>query len=410
MTYPAHLLVRNIGTLVSPAGAGAQRGADFGRLDVRHDVEVAVRQGEVVHVGPAGSWRDGADRTIDAAGRAMLPALVDPHTHLVWGGDRLDDFEARVRGESYEAILARGGGIRHTMRETAIRDEDELVATALPRLEAMVRAGAATIECKSGYGGDVDVERRQLRAVRRLAAAHRAELVPTMLFHVPPGDAALRAGWLEHACRDFIPAIAAESLAIDIDVFVEREAFTVDEARALVTAARAHGLGAHLHADQFHAIGGVELGVELGVHSVDHLEASGAAQVAALAASRTVAVVLPGVTLHLGLPPAPVRALVDAGAIVAIGTDCNPGSSPLFSMQLAMALAVRLYRLTPAEALVAATVNAAAALGFSRTGRIVEGAVAQFVILESRDWRDVAYALGGDVIASTLTRTAVSDS
>jgi imidazolonepropionase len=401
---PADLLVVNVGTLVSPAGIGPQRGASFGELVMRRDVEIACVDGEVAHVGPRGSWRDGARRELDAGGNAIVPGLVDPHTHVVWGGDRLDDFEAKLRGDDYESILARGGGIRHTMRETATASEDELVALALPRLAAMRRGGATTVECKSGYGFAPDVELRQLRAIARLGDEQALQLQPTLLFHVPPTDARERAAWVRHGCESLIPQVARERLAVGIDVFVEREAFTADEARSFALAARAHGLhDLHLHVDQFHAIGGTELGVELGALSVDHLEASGDAQVRALAASDTVGVVLPGVTLHLGLPAAPVRALVDAGAIVAIGTDCNPGSSPLFSMAMAMALAVRLHRLSPAQALAACTVNAATALRLPLAGRVEPGLPSDFCLLRSRDWRDLPYTLGDDVIARVVT-------
>ncbi|MCU0619454.1 MAG: imidazolonepropionase [Gemmatimonadaceae bacterium] len=375
---------------------------------MRHDVEIAIVGDRVAHVGPSGSWPHGAEAELDAAGAAVVPGLVDPHTHVVWGGDRLDDFEARIRGDAYEAILARGGGIRHTMRETGALDEPALVAAALPRLRRMLAAGATTIECKSGYGGDEGGELRQLRAVRALAEAQSAALHPTLLFHVPPTDAALRREAVEHGARSLVPHVAATRLASSVDVFIEREAWTVDEARVLSAAARAHGLGVHLHVDQFHAIGGVELGTEIGALSVDHLEASGEAQVRALAASATVAVLLPGVTLHLGLPAAPARALVEAGAIVALATDCNPGSSPLFSMALVVALACRLYRLTPAQALVAATANAAAALGVAHdTGRVASGMRADLLLLRSRDWRDLPYTLGDDVIATVIAGGAV---
>lgn len=401
---PADLLVANVGTLVSPTGHGAQRGAALGELVVQHDVEIACADGDVVHVGPAGSWPHGARAVLDALGQAVVPGLVDPHTHVVWGGDRLDDFEAKLRGDAYEAILARGGGIRHTMRETARASEDDLVRFALPRLAAMRRGGATTVECKSGYGFTADAELRQLRAIARLAVAQGLALRPTLLFHVPPTDAAERAEYVRHGAEALIPQVAREGLATGIDVFVEREAFTVDEARGLARAARAHGLAdLHLHVDQFHAIGGVELGVECGARSVDHLEASGEAQVRALASGDTVGVVLPGVTLHLGLPAAPVRALLDAGAIVAVGTDCNPGSSPLFSMAMAMALATRLYRLSPAQALAACTANAAAALGLPLAGRVAVGHPSDLLVLRSRDWRDLPYTLGDDVIAHVVT-------
>jgi imidazolonepropionase len=360
---------------------------------------LAVRGGRVAWRGPADAWRGEACATHDAGGAAVVPGLVDPHTHLVWAGDRLADFEARARGEGYEAILARGGGIRHTVRHTAAATVEELVALARPRLAALVRSGATTVEIKSGYGLAPDAERRMLEAVAALRAHTQADLVPTLLLHVPPADAAERAAYVAHACEALVPAVARDGLAEAVDVFVEREAFTVAEAARLLDAARAHGLAAKLHADQFHAIGGSELAASRGALSVDHCEASGPAQVAALATSTTVATLLPGVTLHLGLPPAPGRALVDAGAAVAVGTDLNPGSSPVFSAALPMALAVRLNGLTPAEALVAGTANAAAALGQRDRGRLAVGCRADFLVLDAEDWRELPYALARAVVS-----------
>jgi imidazolonepropionase len=238
--------------------------------------------------------------------------------------------------------------------------------------------------------------------VRALQAERAATLVPTLLVHVPPADGAARDGYVRAVCDELVPAAAREGLAAAADVFVEREAFTVAEAERILRAARAHGLAVKLHADQFHAVGGTELGVALGALSVDHLEASGAAQVAALAASDTVATLLPGVSLHLGLPAAPGRALVDAGAAVAVGTDLNPGSSPVFSAALPLALAVRLNGLTPAEALVAGTANAAAALGLRDRGALAPGCRADLVVLDAADWREIVYALGRPLAARVL--------
>jgi imidazolonepropionase len=261
-----------------------------------------------------------------------------------------------------------------------------------------MRAGATTIEIKSGYGLTWPAERRQLDVIHALRARVPAQLLATMLFHVPPTDQREREDFMQQAVREWIPTLAHDDAASAVDVFIEREAFTVEEADVLLRAARHAGLACKAHVDQFSAIGGLEIAVQRGALSVDHLEASGAAQVAVLAASSTVGVVLPGVTLHLGLPAAPARALVDAGAAVAVGTEFNPGSSPLFSMSLALALAVRLNGLTPAEALCACTANAAAALGLTQVGRVAPEMCADFLILRSADWRDLPYTLGDDVI------------
>ncbi|MBB5234048.1 imidazolonepropionase [Deinococcus budaensis] len=381
-------LFTGIAQLVTPA-PGPQRGAGMRELTVLPDAALLVRGGVVAWVG---AERDApaAAHTHGLGGVAVVPGLVDPHTHAVWAGDRLRDFEARAAGVSYEELLARGGGIRSTVRATAAASQAELVALARPRLQALRESGATTVEVKSGYGLDFGAEVRMLEAVRELTAEFT--LMPTLLIHVPPTEG--HGEYVQAVCGDLIPEVARAGLATAVDVFCEKEAFSVVETRAILEAAKFHGLTAKLHADQFHALGGVDLACDLGALSVDHLEASGEAQIAALAASDTVAILLPGVTLHLGLPAAPGRALVDAGACVAVGSDLNPGSSPVFSAPLVLALAVRLNGLTPAEALSAGTVNAAAALGLRDRGALAPGQRADFLALHSPDWRDLAFALG----------------
>lgn len=383
-------LFTGISQLVTPL-AGPQRGAAMNELSVTEDAALLVRAGRIVWVGEARHAPKVAG-VRDLGGVAVVPALTDPHTHAVWAGDRLADFEARVQGVPYEQILARGGGIRSTARATAAASEQDLVALARPRLRALLHSGAATVEVKSGYGLTPEAELKMLRAIAALSRSFPGTLVPTLLLHVPPQEG--RAEYLREVCGSLIPQVASERLATAVDVFCEREAFSVAEARTLLEAARAHGLGTKLHTDQFQALGGTELACELGALSADHLEASGEAQIRALASGHTVATILPGVTLHLGLSAAPARRLIGAGACVAVGTDLNPGSSPLFSMALALALSVRLNGLTPAEALTACTVNAAAALGLHDRGALVPGQRADFLALHSSDWRELPYALG----------------
>lgn len=397
---PSEILYTGISQLVTPAtGHGAVRGARMGELTIIPDAAVAVGDGRIDWVGPRSAWSGTAHQTIHLGDRAVVPGLVDPHTHCLWAGNRLADFEARSSGVAYETILARGGGIRSTIRQTAGRTTAELVSLALPRVQALLRSGATTIEVKSGYGFDPMIELQMLEAIHQLDQQTPAAIMATLLIHVPPPDPATReayldqfAGWGMHSARQlgFVRAV---------DVFIEREAWTPQEAHRLFVAAGNQMIPARAHVDQFHAIGGVEMAVEFGARSVDHLEASGPAQIAAIAGNKTVAVVLPGVTLHLGIPAAPGRALIDAGAAVAVGTDLNPGSSPLFSTQLAMALAVRLNGLTPAEALTAATVNAADVLGLVDRGRLQPMHRADFLVLDSPDWREVVYAMGGSPVA-----------
>jgi imidazolonepropionase len=324
--------------------------------------------------------------------------LVDPHTHAVWAGDRLGDFEARASGATYEEILAAGGGIRSTVRATAGASLEALVALAEPRIAALMRTGATTIEVKSGYALDPAGEIVMLEAIAELRMRSRVRIVATLLIHLPPVKVAERAGYVERVCEELIPEVARRGLASAVDVFIEREAWTVAEAETILACAKQNGLGIKLHSDQFHRVGGVEMGARIGALSVDHLEAAGAEEMACLGASSTVATVLPGVSLHLGIPAAAGRKLIDAGAAVAVGTDLNPGSSPLYSMAMALGLAVRMNGLTAQEGLVAGTVNAAAALGLEDVGRLEVGCVADFLVLESGDWRDLVYTLGANPV------------
>jgi imidazolonepropionase len=388
------LLMTGIAQLATAEGAGVKRGPAMRALKVVTGAAIGVVEGHVVWVGPQRDWVGEAAETVDVGGRAVVPGMVDPHTHAVWAGDRLGDFEARAFGATYEEILAAGGGIRSTVRATAAASREELVALAEPRIAALVRSGATTIEVKSGYGFEPAAELAMLEAIAELAKTSRARIMATLLIHLPPAEAGERVGYVERVCETLIPEAARRGLATAVDVFVEREAWRVDEAAVMFASAQRRGLGIKLHSDQFHAVGGVELGVRMGALSVDHLEAAGAEEIALLGGSATVATVLPGVSLHLGIPAAPGRKLIDAGAAVAVGTDLNPGSSPLYSQAAAMGLAVRMNGLTPQEALVAGTVNAAGALGLEDVGRLEVGCAADFLVLESADWRDLVYTMG----------------
>ena len=392
------LLITGMSQLVTAEGAAAKHGRAMGALKIVHNAVMAVSDGRIAWVGKAGDWAGQASATVDVGGAAVVPGLVDPHTHAVWAGDRLADFETRTSGSTYEQILAAGGGIRSTVRATAAASQEELVASARPRIDALIRSGATTIEVKSGYGFAPSAEIAMLEAIHTLTedsrARGRAQIVATLLIHIPPVDTADRRSYVEQVCAALIPEVARRGLAVAVDVFVEREAWHVGEAAEIFACAQQHGLAIKLHSDQFHCVGGVELGVRMGALSVDHLEAAGVAQIECVAASQTIATLLPGVSLHLGMPVAPGRKLIDAGAAVAVGTDLNPGSSPLFSSALALALAVRMNGLTAQEALVAGTVNAACALGLADRGRLEVGCVADFLVLQTGDWRDLVYMLG----------------
>lgn len=387
-------LLSGISQLATPPALGARRGAAMRELTVIPDAAIAIRDGVIDWVGTRAEWRGDAEVEHDLGGVAVIPALVDPHTHCIWAGDRLADFEDRAAGTGYEAILARGGGIRSTVRATAAASVVELIELARPRIGALVGSGAATVEIKSGYGLTREAELASLEAIDAIRKKARVRIIPTLLIHLPPETEEERPPYLRMVTDELILEVAEKRLATAVDIFIERESWHVDEAAAIFRAASAAGLAVKAHVDQFHAIGGVQMCIEHGALSVDHLEASGDAEIAALAGSNTVATLLPGVTLHLGIGAAPGRKLIDAGAIVAVGTDLNPGSSPLFSTQQAMALSVRINGLSPAEALAASTVNAAAALGCSDRGAIVPGARADLAVLDDGDWRSAVYALG----------------
>jgi imidazolonepropionase len=394
----ADTLITGISQLVTSQGPEAKHGPAMRELHIVEHGALAIASGSVVWTGEERAWKGKAEAQIDVGGRAIVPGLVDPHTHAVWAGDRLGDFEARTSGSTYEAILAAGGGIRSTIRATAALSSHDLVQLATPRLQSLIRSGATTIEVKSGYGFTPSAELTMLEAIEVLAATSPARIVPTLLIHVPPSDAGDRSSYLTEVCDHLIPEVAIRRLASSVDVFVEKEAWTIAEAQCIFHSAKVRGLTIKLHTDQFHSFGGVELGIRSSAKSVDHLEVSGPEAIAAIAASSTVATILPGVSLHLGIPAAPGRKLIDAGAAVAVGTDLNPGSSPLFSTAAALALAVRINGLTAQEALVAGTVNAACALGIEDAGRLETGCRADFLVLEGRDWRDLIYTLGASVV------------
>jgi imidazolonepropionase len=390
----ADLLITGITQLVTPPAAGPKFGAQMREVSLVENAAIAIRGDRFAWVGPVAEWAGTASRTIDLGGRAVIPGLVDPHTHAVWAGDRLRDFDARTSGVTYEQILTSGGGIWSTIRATMSASDDELVALAEQRIWSLVRSGATVVEVKSGYGFSVAGELRMLEVIRRVASQLPVRIVPTLLIHIPPQEARERHVYLEQVRRELIPEAARRGLAQAVDIFIEKEAWNTAEAESVLSCALEHRLRIKVHAEQFHSIGGVELALRLGALSVDHLEACTPPQYGLFRNGPTVATILPGVSLHLGIPKAPGRQLIDAGAALAVGTDLNPGSSPLFSTSAALALAVRLNGLTAGEALVAGTVNAGHAVGLADAGCIRAGTPADFAVLHASDWRDLVYSMG----------------
>lgn len=394
----ADLLITGIAQLATATGAGPKFGARMRELGVIENAAIAIAGGHFLWTGPAAEWSGTALRTIDLGARAVVPGLVDPHTHAIWAGDRLRDFEARTSGVSYEQILAAGGGIWSTIRATMAASDSELLSLAERRIWSLIRSGSTVIEVKSGYGFSVAGELRLLELIQTLASRLPIRIVPTLLIHIPPNDIRKRDTYLTQIQSELIPEVVRRGLAQAVDIFVEKEAWSAGEAEPILICALEHGLRIKMHAEQFHSVGGLELALRLKVLSVDHLEACQPHQFPLFRNGPTIATLLPGVSLHLGIPKAPGRQLVDSGAAVAIGTDLNPGSSPLFSSSAALGLAVRLNGLTASEALVAGTVNAAYALGLPDAGRIEAGTQADFVVLESSDWRDLLYCMGANPV------------
>ncbi|MCI0672291.1 MAG: imidazolonepropionase [Myxococcaceae bacterium] len=362
---------------------------------------VGVESGRVTYLGPEDGIASGAvgpgTEVLDAHGGFVGPGFVDPHTHLVFAGDRAREFELRCQGASYLEIAQAGGGIANTVRAVRAASEDELVEAALPRLKRLLAHGVTCAEVKSGYGLTLDDELKMLRAIRRLSALQPVELVPTLLcaHAIPPEYRERRAEYVELCARDIIPAVAADRLARFCDVFVEEGAFTVEEGRRILEAARAHGMIPRLHADQLSRMGASALAAELGAASADHLEHVDAAGMKALASAGVSAVLVPTSTLFLRqTPPAPGRALVDAGVNVALGTNVNPGSAMSENLPLALGLACLLNGLTAFEAYRAATRGAALALKREDLGTLRVGGPADLVVFSCTSEAHLPYHLG----------------
>jgi len=374
---------------------------------VLRDAALAWDGDRITWVGPAVAIPSGfaSVPVEDADGRAVFPGLVDCHTHLAFGGWRADEFELRIQGATYLDIAARGGGIASTVRQTRAASEAELEARAGRWLAAMRELGVTTVECKSGYGLDRDTELRLLRVYQRLALSQPSRIVPTYLgAHVVPVEyRERRAEYVRFVIEEMIPAVAAGRLAECCDAFVERSAFSVEEARAILKAGVAAGLRPKLHADQLSDGGGAKLAAEVGALSADHLEHISDAGVAAMAAAGVVAVSLPLATMYLNQPPMPARRLIDAGVAVAVATDFNPGSAPSFHLPFALTLACTLQRMTPAEALKGATVYAARALGReAEVGSLEAGKYADFAVFDVPDVTQWLYHLQANACVRTV--------
>ncbi|HEX5759167.1 MAG TPA: imidazolonepropionase [Thermoanaerobaculia bacterium] len=407
----ADLLIENLAVVATPVGAAPRRGTEQGRVRRLRDAEVLCRDGRIAFVGS----REERERLhgplpeaerLDGRGGTLVPGFVDPHTHLPWAGSREEEFAQRLAGRSYQEIAAAGGGILSTVAATRAASEEELAANVRRRLDRMLAHGTTTAEAKSGYGLSRADELKQLRALRRAAAEHPVDVVPTLLaaHEVPPEHRADRGRYLDLVCEEIVPAAAGEGLARFCDVFCERGVFSADESRRVLAAGVRHGLAPRLHADEFEDSGGALLAAELGALSADHLIAVSPRGVEALAAAGVTAVLLPGTSFFLMKHRwAPARRLIEAGVPVALATDCNPGSSHTESMPTVVTLGVFELGLSIEEALTAATLNAACSLGLgAEIGSVEAGKRADLLLLDGPNLLHLAYHFGVNPVAAVV--------
>jgi imidazolonepropionase len=418
MTEHVDLLIHSAGQLcLVPPHDGPQRGAALGDLGLIADGALAVAGGRVVAAGPSAELRARfhATQTIDATSRCVLPGFVDPHTHLPWQGDRAAEFEQRLAGASYMAIMAAGGGIMSTVRQTRHASVAELVEANRPRLARMLAHGTTSAEAKTGYGLNTAAELKQLEAIMALGASQPVELTPTFLpAHAVPeeyrGDAER---YVRYLIDDTLPAgvewMRQRGVVLFCDVFCEDGAFDLDHTRRILEAAAALGYRLKVHADEFAGLGGTKLAVELGAVSADHLVRTPEADIAALGRGNTVAVGLPGTPFGLAHHNyTPAKAILAAGGALALATDLNPGTTWCESMQMVIALACRYMGLTQAQAVVAATLNAAWAIGRGHeVGSLTPGYQADAIILDVADYRQLGYRYGTNLVQTVIKRGQV---
>jgi imidazolonepropionase len=402
------LLVHSATQLLTLASEGPKRGAAMGELGIIEDGAVAIKDSLITLVGPTSEVRGQvtAIEEIDATGKVVMPGFVDPHTHLVFAGDRAGEFEQRIQGAAYMEIMAAGGGIMSTVRAIRAASVGQLVEESRARLDRMLAHGTTTAEAKTGYGLDAENELKMLEAIRRLDAEHSVDLVPTFMgAHAVPEEYAGRADeYVDLVVKEMLPTVALSLVTHSslpfCDVFCDEGAFTLEQSRRVLEAAQALGFGLKIHADEFRPLGGTELAVELGAISADHLVCTPDDEIELLAGSDTIAVALPGTPFGLGHHEyTPARRIIDSGGALALATDLNPGTCWCESMQLIIALACRFMKMTSAEAIAAATINAAHAIGLGhQVGSLEVGKNADVLILDVSDYRHLSYRFGVNLV------------
>lgn len=408
-------LVRGARQLLTLGGdSGPRRGPALGDLGIVANGAILIKDGAIVDAGPARRVEKLPEarraREIDAGGRVVMPGFVDSHTHLVFGRPRLADYEMRLAGATYAEIAAAGGGILSSVQAVRAMPAAHLEAQARAFLSAMARHGTTTLEAKSGYALDAAGEFKTLRVLAKLNG-DPLDIVPTYLgAHIPPPEYTGQAdAYVDWMAATMLPAIRRRKLARFIDIYCDSGAFTLEQSRRYLERARSLGFGLKIHAEQFARTGAAQLAVSLDAASADHLEQAGEEDIRVLAQSNTVATLLPGSVFQLGLRTyAPARALIEAGAAVALATDFNPGTSPTYSMQMVLSLACTQMRMSPAEAIAAATINGAHALRLAdRIGSLEPGKQADLLVLDASDYRELPYYFGANNVHLTIKRGVI---
>jgi len=413
------LIVKNAGQLITCASpSGPKRGKEMQDVGTFTDGAVAVSEEKIVAIGKTDEiLRDfEAGEVIDAGGKVVCPAFVDPHTHIVFAGNRLNEFELKIKGADYLEILASGGGIISTVKQTRAASVEQLVLESRARLDKMLACGTGTVEIKTGYGLNIETELKMLEVIAELDKAHPINIVPTFLaaHAIPPEvkdnpekyvnlicDTMLSTAW-----KWFVASNFHGRTPFFCDVFCEKGAFTLTQSKHILETAKSLGFQLKAHVDEFANLGGSRMAIKMGATSIDHLDAISDEEIKLLAGSNTVGIVTPTVNFNFGSAHfADARKLIDAGCTVALSTDYNPGSAPCPSQPMAMAIACRYQKLLPSEALNAATINAAHAVGLGEgLGSLEKGKLANILVLNIKDYRDVAYEFGGNCVTASIIR------
>lgn len=419
----ADLLIHNSKQLVTCASGGKpKRGAAITDVGIVEDGAVAVTDGVIAAAAKSSDiLREFSSKNvIDAGGRVVCPGFVDPHTHIVFAGDRLNEFELKIKGADYLEILASGGGIISTVRETRAASVADLIEQGRSRLDKMLECGTTTCEIKTGYGLDTETELKMLEVIAELDRMHPIDIVPTFLaaHAIPPEFKDDAEGYVDLICSEMLPKawnwyeqshFRSNDIVFFADVFTEKNAFDLDQSKRILEAASSLGFKIKAHVDEFTNLGGSRLAIEMGAVSIDHLDAISDEEIALLADSDTIGIVTPTVNFNFGSPHfADARKLIDAGCAVALSTDYNPGSAPCPSQPMAMAIACRYQKVLPSEALNAATINAAFGIGLGeKTGSIETGKWADMLILDTDDYRTLCYEFGGNIVSTVIKRGEV---